>query len=192
MALAELDLEIWAPMGVDDELRAMFLENAEASNTRDPAEDVPSVGRLGEIGVPTLVITAGQDLPAVNELGALLAREIPGGRRTVIEEADHMISGGRRRSSLRASSVSSPERLVVSIRMALAGMPRAPIGIRSTAAIARTKTVNPLMLPRFLVRAGARSSSGIGHSVLVGAAYGAFPGSSGCGNEIGGGGSSQR
>jgi pimeloyl-ACP methyl ester carboxylesterase len=91
VALAELDLEIWAPMGVDDELRAMFLENAEASNTRDPAEDVPSVGRLGEIGVPTLVITAGRDLRPINELGALLVREIPGARRAVIEEADHMI-----------------------------------------------------------------------------------------------------
>ena len=90
-ALAEIDLEIWAPMGADAELRAMFLENAEASNTPDPAEDVPSAGRLGEITAPTLVITAARDVPQINELGVLLAREIPGAEYAVIEEADHMI-----------------------------------------------------------------------------------------------------
>jgi 3-oxoadipate enol-lactonase len=89
--LAELDLEIWAPMGVDDELRAMFLENAEASNAEDPAEEEPSVGRLDEIVVPTLVITAGRDVPAIAEVGDVLTREIPGAQRAVIEDADHMI-----------------------------------------------------------------------------------------------------
>jgi 3-oxoadipate enol-lactonase len=89
--LAELDMEIWAPMGVDDELRAMFVENAEASNADDPAEEIPSAGRLGEIGVPTLVITGGRDVPAINRLGELLAREISGAQRAVIEEADHMV-----------------------------------------------------------------------------------------------------
>lgn len=90
-ALAELDLEIWAPMGVDEELRAMFLENAEASNAHDPATDLPAVGRLGEITAPTLVVTAGRDVPAINELGEVLSREIRGARHAVIEEADHMI-----------------------------------------------------------------------------------------------------
>lgn len=89
--LAELDLEIWAPMGVDDELRAMFLENAKASNSEDPKDEMRSAGRLGEISSPTLVISAARDEPAVNELGERLAREIRGARRAVIEEADHMI-----------------------------------------------------------------------------------------------------
>jgi 3-oxoadipate enol-lactonase len=89
--LAELDLEIWAPMGVDDELRAMFVENAQTSNAEDPALEEPSVGRLSEISVPTLVITGGRDVPALAHLGDLLAREIPGAKRAVIEEADHMI-----------------------------------------------------------------------------------------------------
>jgi 3-oxoadipate enol-lactonase len=90
-ALAELDLEIWAPMGVDDELRTMFIENAEASNADDPVVEERSVDRLGEIAVPTLVITAGRDVPAFAEVGDRLAREIPGAQRAVIEEADHMI-----------------------------------------------------------------------------------------------------
>jgi 3-oxoadipate enol-lactonase len=89
--LAAIDMEIWAPLGVDDELRAMFVENAEASNADDPAREEASVGRLGEIGVPTLVVTGGRDVPAINELGELLARDIPGARSAVIEEADHMV-----------------------------------------------------------------------------------------------------
>jgi pimeloyl-ACP methyl ester carboxylesterase len=89
--LAQIDLDFWAPMGADEELRAMFLENAAASNGDDPAEEDPSVARLGEIGVPTLVVTGGRDLPALDEVGDLLAREIPGARRAVIQEADHMV-----------------------------------------------------------------------------------------------------
>jgi 3-oxoadipate enol-lactonase len=89
--LAAIDMEIWAPMGADDELRAMFVENVEASNADDPAEETPSAGRLGEIAVPTLVITAARDVPAINELGELLAREIRGARLAIIEEADHMV-----------------------------------------------------------------------------------------------------
>jgi 3-oxoadipate enol-lactonase len=89
--LAALDAEVWAPMGVDDELWAMFVANAEASNADDPAEEVPSAGRLAEIAVPTLVVTAVRDVRAINELGDLLAREIPGARRAVIEHADHMV-----------------------------------------------------------------------------------------------------
>jgi 3-oxoadipate enol-lactonase len=89
--LAAIDMEVWAPMGVDDELRAMFVENAEASNAQDPAQEETSAGRLGEIAVPTLVITAARDVRAINELGQLLAREIPGARHAVIEEADHMV-----------------------------------------------------------------------------------------------------
>jgi pimeloyl-ACP methyl ester carboxylesterase len=89
--LAAIDMQIWAPMGADDELRAMFVENAEASNADDPAREMPSAGRLGEIAVPTLVITAARDVPAINQLGELLAREIPGAQHAVIDEADHMV-----------------------------------------------------------------------------------------------------
>ena len=89
--LAAIDMEIWAPMGVDDKLRAMFVENVEASNADDPDNAAPSADRLGEIGVPTLVVTGGRDVAAINELGDLLTREIPGARSAVIQEADHMV-----------------------------------------------------------------------------------------------------
>jgi pimeloyl-ACP methyl ester carboxylesterase len=90
--LAELDLEIWAPLGADDELRAMFHENAETSNAEDPATEEPDAkARLGEIRVPALVITAGRDVGAINEAGDLIAAGIPGARRAQIGEADHMV-----------------------------------------------------------------------------------------------------
>jgi hypothetical protein len=76
--LAELDLEIWAPLGADDELRAMFHENAETSNAEDPATGEPDAkARLGEIRIPALVITAGRDVRAINEAGDLIAAGIP-------------------------------------------------------------------------------------------------------------------
>jgi 3-oxoadipate enol-lactonase len=90
-AMAILDAEMWAPMGTDDELRAMFLENAEGSNIEHETTDQPVAARLGEIGVPTLVVTGSRDVAAINELGVRLAREIEGARHAVIEEADHMI-----------------------------------------------------------------------------------------------------
>jgi pimeloyl-ACP methyl ester carboxylesterase len=89
--LAAIDMEIWAPLGADEELRAMFVENVEASNADDPGRGDASAGRLGEIGVPTLVVTGSRDVPGINELGELLAQEIPSARSAVIEEADHMV-----------------------------------------------------------------------------------------------------
>ena len=89
--LAEIDLEVWAPLGADDDLRAMFHENAAASNGDDPTTTHPDVkGRLGEIAVPTLVITGAHDVPAINEVGEILAAGIPGAEHAVMDDADHM------------------------------------------------------------------------------------------------------
>jgi 3-oxoadipate enol-lactonase len=91
--MAELDMEFWAPLGADEELRAMFLENAEASNADDPAVPVepPVAARMDEIRVPTLVITGDHDVPAINEVGDVLERGIAGAQRLVVAKADHMI-----------------------------------------------------------------------------------------------------
>ena len=90
-AMAELDMEAWAPMGADPELRAMFVENAVWSNSEDPATDEPVAERVSGITAPTLVITGGRDVRGINDIGDRLAREIPGARSAVIQEADHMI-----------------------------------------------------------------------------------------------------
>jgi 3-oxoadipate enol-lactonase len=92
-ALAEIDLEVWAPLGADAELRAMFLENMEASNGTDPAvePEPPAAERLAEIDLPVLVVTGDRDVPAMTEIGDVLERRIAGARRVVIAEADHMV-----------------------------------------------------------------------------------------------------
>ena len=90
-AMAKLDMEAWAPMGADAELRAMFVENAVGSNGEHATTDEPVAERVGEIAAPILVITGGRDVPGINDVGDLLARRIPGARQAVIEEADHMI-----------------------------------------------------------------------------------------------------
>lgn len=90
-AMAEIDLEIWAPLGADDELRAMFVENSVGSNSEHATSDEPVAERVGRIAAPTLVVTGARDVQAINDVGALLAREIPGARSAVIQEADHMI-----------------------------------------------------------------------------------------------------
>jgi 3-oxoadipate enol-lactonase len=91
--LAELDLEVWAPLGADDDLRAMFVENAVTSNADDPELSPERVAaeRLSELRAPTLVVTADRDVPALNEVGERLAREIPSARHTLIHGADHMV-----------------------------------------------------------------------------------------------------
>jgi pimeloyl-ACP methyl ester carboxylesterase len=92
--LAEIDLEVWAPLGADEELRQLFLDNVEASNADDPAVPVEPAAatRLAEIDVPTLVVTGDHDVPGINELGDVLEREIEGAQRIVIPKADHMIA----------------------------------------------------------------------------------------------------
>ena len=83
--LAQIDLEVWAPLGADDELRAMFHENAAASNGDDPAAADPDVKeRLGEITVPTLVITGG-----ARRAGDQRSRRDPGGRHPGCEACRH-------------------------------------------------------------------------------------------------------
>ena len=91
--LAEIDLEIWAPLGADEELRRLFHDNVEASNADDPAVPVepPAATRLAEIRIPTLVVTGDHDVPGINEIGDVLEREIEGAQRVVIPKADHMI-----------------------------------------------------------------------------------------------------
>ena len=92
-AMAGFDLQIWAPLGVDKELRTMVVENVEFSWSDDPGTwaDPPAAGRLGEIDVPTLVITGAQDVPEISAVGELLVGGIAGARAAVIENADHVV-----------------------------------------------------------------------------------------------------
>ena len=92
-AAAEVDLEVWAPMGAEGRVGELVYANAQAAETEHLAQplDQPAIGRLAEIRVPTLVITGDRDVQGMTEIGDLLEREIERARRVHIAEADHLV-----------------------------------------------------------------------------------------------------
>jgi pimeloyl-ACP methyl ester carboxylesterase len=95
----DLRLEIWAPLGVEDEagatIRAIAFDNLHELTMDESAEvelDPPAAHRLNEIDVPTLVMIADHDPPFGQRIGDLIARGILGARRVTIEEADHVVN----------------------------------------------------------------------------------------------------
>jgi pimeloyl-ACP methyl ester carboxylesterase len=94
----ELRLEIWAPLGTDDEagskIRQIAFDNIHEVTMDESGEesiDPPAAQRLGEIDVPTLVIAAEHDPPDMRRLTDLLAHEIRGSRLVTID-ADHVVN----------------------------------------------------------------------------------------------------
>jgi pimeloyl-ACP methyl ester carboxylesterase len=92
-AAADVDIEVWAPMGSEGRVGELVYANARAAETEHYAQplDPPAIGRLDEIHVPTLVITGDRDVPEMTEIGDVLEREIEGARRVRIAEADHIV-----------------------------------------------------------------------------------------------------
>ncbi|MGH3131318.1 MAG: alpha/beta fold hydrolase, partial [Gaiellaceae bacterium] len=90
---AEVDLEVWAPLGGEGRLGELFYENARAAETEHHARplDPPAAGRLAEISAPTLVVTGARDVPEMTEIGDRLEAEIAGARRFVLQDADHIV-----------------------------------------------------------------------------------------------------
>jgi len=88
----ELELEVWAHLGWDNELGRIALENAHVNGDVDAEPiplDPPARERLGEIGIPTLVITGDHDVPEIDEIADLFEREIAGARRVRFADSDH-------------------------------------------------------------------------------------------------------
>ncbi|HEX9580862.1 MAG TPA: alpha/beta fold hydrolase [Gemmatimonadales bacterium] len=54
--------------------------------------DPPAIGRLGEIGVPVLVVSGESDLPDLRRLANTVATEIPGATLVLIPGAGHMVN----------------------------------------------------------------------------------------------------
>jgi pimeloyl-ACP methyl ester carboxylesterase len=54
--------------------------------------DPPAIGRLGEIGVPTLIVAGDRDVPDVLEAADHLASGIPGARKVVFPGVAHLVS----------------------------------------------------------------------------------------------------
>ncbi len=54
--------------------------------------DPPALGRLAEIGIPTLVLAGSEDHESIQGMADTLIREIPGARKVLITGARHMVN----------------------------------------------------------------------------------------------------
>jgi 3-oxoadipate enol-lactonase len=95
----DLELEIWASLGTDDEagarIRRIAFDNIHELQMDESGRerlDPPAAHRLGELDVPTLIIDAEHDPPFQHRIAEFLAKEIMGSRRVVVEGADHVVN----------------------------------------------------------------------------------------------------
>jgi 3-oxoadipate enol-lactonase len=95
----ELRLEIWAPLGTDDDagrrIRDIAFDNIHEVTMDESAEvelDPPAAVRLGEVDAPTLVLIAEHDPPDMVRLGESLIEGIPGASGLTVEGADHVVN----------------------------------------------------------------------------------------------------
>jgi pimeloyl-ACP methyl ester carboxylesterase len=100
----EIELRMWVdgvrrtPDQVDPAVRALVRDMNLASFTRDAEHqqgqsqplEPPAFGRLGEVRVPTLVIIGSDDQPLIVRTADILASQIPGARKVVMEGLAHV------------------------------------------------------------------------------------------------------
>jgi len=93
-AAMEIDLGIWAPLGVEERFRELWHATPDARGVPDGADFAPRPPvheRLAEVAVPTLVVVAQHDPEQLREIGARVAREVP--RATLVElDSDHYLT----------------------------------------------------------------------------------------------------
>ncbi len=92
-------MTMWAQLGTDDEpgrkIREIAFDNLHELTMDESGEerlDPPAFVRLGEIGVPTLVMPADHDPPEMEAIASALANGIPNARLVRIPETDHVIN----------------------------------------------------------------------------------------------------
>lgn len=98
-AAVEANLNLWLAEDVDPDVRALVAEMQRKAFERQLGHEVrtvrlepPASTRLGEINVPTLVVTGDEDLRDIHEIADKLAAEIPGAERAHIAGAGHLPS----------------------------------------------------------------------------------------------------
>jgi pimeloyl-ACP methyl ester carboxylesterase len=95
-AAMEVDFEVWAPLGADDRIRELWRATPDANPLPDGVEPLEPAGapakeRLGELAVPTLVVTATHDPPGFQEIGPLVAHAAPDARHVGLD-SDHYVT----------------------------------------------------------------------------------------------------
>ena len=91
--LVRLGLRTWAAAGSDPAARAQIGSAVTAFFRQGDFErpDPPVYARLGEIGVPSVLVIGDREYPVVRECGDRLAAAIPGCGVIVIPGADHLL-----------------------------------------------------------------------------------------------------
>jgi 3-oxoadipate enol-lactonase len=92
----EIDFEVWAPLGADDRIRQLWRATPEANALPPGLEPLPETGapakdRLGELAVPTLIVTASHDPAGMREIGPLVELEAPDARHLELD-SDHYLT----------------------------------------------------------------------------------------------------
>jgi pimeloyl-ACP methyl ester carboxylesterase len=95
---------LWAPLsfgagagagggkGECDAAAKIILDQAEQFMRDELEIEEPSaIGRLGEIGAPTLVVLGDSDVEPITDIGRILTEGIPGARCETLPRADHML-----------------------------------------------------------------------------------------------------
>jgi 3-oxoadipate enol-lactonase len=95
-AMMEIDFEVWAPLGADEQIRGLWRATPDANPLPDGVEPLAPAGapakeRLGELAVPTLVVTAAHDPGGFRDIGPIVAQAAPEARHVEID-SDHYVT----------------------------------------------------------------------------------------------------
>jgi pimeloyl-ACP methyl ester carboxylesterase len=95
-AAMAVDFEVWAPLDADDRIRQLWRATPDANPLPDGVEPLAPAGapakeRLGELAVPTLVVTAAHDPAGFREIGPLVASAAPDARHVELD-SDHYVT----------------------------------------------------------------------------------------------------
>jgi pimeloyl-ACP methyl ester carboxylesterase len=98
-AAVEANLKLWLADDVDPGVRALVGQMQRTAFERQVGHEVrgvhlepPASARLGEVSVPTLVVTGDEDVPDIHQIADKLATEIQDAERAQIADAGHLPS----------------------------------------------------------------------------------------------------
>ena len=95
-AMVEIDLEPWAPLGIDQRIIDLWHATPDANPLPDGVEPRPPAGppakeRLGELVTPTLVVTVSRDPEGFRDIGPLIAAAAPNAHHVELD-SDHYVT----------------------------------------------------------------------------------------------------